>query len=107
MKNLNQMLKQAQEMQQKMEELQRELEAMEVTGNAGGGLVRVTLNGKGVLKEIKIDPSLFKEEEQEVVEDLIVAAHNEAKEKVETRGKEEMAALTGGFSLPSGMKLPF
>ena len=107
MTNLTQMLQQAQEMQKKMEEMQAALEDMEVEGAAGAGMVKVTLNGKGVMKAIKVDPSLFSSEEAEVVEDLIVAAHNEAKAKVEEKTKEEMAALTGGLDLPPGMKLPF
>ncbi len=107
MSNLSQMLKQAQEMQAKMEEMQAALEDLEVEGQAGGGLVRITLNGKGVLKRVEIDPSLLAGDEKEVLEDLIVAAHNQAKEKVEQKTKEEMASLTGGLSLPPGMKLPF
>jgi len=107
MSNLGQMLKQAQEMQAKMEEMQAGLEKLEVEGQAGGGLVKITLNGKGVLKAVDIDPSLLVAEEKEVLEDLITAAHNEAKAKVEQKSKEEMAALTGGLSLPPGMKLPF
>ena len=107
MSNLSQMLKQAQEMQAKMEEMQAALEDLEVEGQAGGGLVKVTLNGKGALKGVEIDPSLMIAEEKEVLEDLIIAAHNQAKEKVEQKTKDEMAALTGGLSLPPGMKLPF
>jgi nucleoid-associated protein EbfC len=107
LKNLGQMLQQAQEMQAKMEEMQLALEAMEVEGVAGGGLVRVTLNGKGELKSLDIDPSLFSSEDKEVVEDLIVAAHGEAKAKAEQKIKDEMAQMTGGLDLPPGMKLPF
>ena len=107
MSNLTQMLKQAQGMQKKMEQIQTALEALEVTGEAGGGLVKVTLGGKGALKAIDIDPSLFVPEEREVVEDLIVAAHREAKAKIEQITKEEMAGVTGGLPLPPGLKLPF
>ena len=107
MSNLTQMLKQAQGMQQKIEDMQAALEALEVTGEAGGGLVRVTLGGKGALKAIDIDPSLCVPEERDVLEDLIVAAHSEAKAKVEQIKKQEMADLTGGLPLPPGMKLPF
>ncbi len=107
MSNLNQMLKQAQEMQAKMEQMQASLEDLEIEGQAGGGLVKITLNGKGVLKGVEIDPSLLVAAEKEVLEDLIIAAHNEAKEKVEQKTKDEMANLTGGLSLPPGMKLPF
>lgn len=107
MTNLTQMLKQAQEMQKKMEDMQATFEEIEVEGTAGGGMVKVVLNGKGVLKSVKIDPSIFLSEEAEVVEDLIVAAHNEAKACVEEKTRKEIAALTGGLDLPPGMKLPF
>ena len=107
MKNLNQMLKQAQDMQAKMAELQAGLEQMEITGSAGGAMVDVTLNGKGEMRALKIDPSLLEGGEGEILEDLIVAAHNDAKSKVEARVAEEMAKLTGGLDLPPGMKLPF
>ena len=83
MKNLGNMLKQAQAMQQKMQEMQAELEAREVQGAAGGGMVTVTLNGKSELKNIRIDPALMKEDEREVLEDLIKAAHADAKQRVE------------------------
>jgi len=108
MKNFNQMLKQAQDMQAKMAELQAGLERMEITGSAGGAMVDVTLNGKGEMRALKIDPSLLDGGgEREILEDLIVAAHNDAKSKVEARVAEEMAKLTGGLDLPPGMKLPF
>lgn len=107
MKNISQMLKQAQEMQERMQAMQAELERFEVNGSSGGGLVTVTLNGKGALTAVHIDPSLFKPEDAEVVEDLIKAAHSDAKTKVEARSQEEMAKLTGGLQLPPGFKLPF
>lgn len=107
MTNLSQMLKTAQEMQAKMEQMQTVLEAMEVEGSAGGGLVKVILNGKSELKSIEIDPAIFVASEKEVVEDLIKAAHYEAKAAVELKTKDEMAQLTGGLDLPPGMKLPF
>ena len=107
MSNLSQMLKQAQDMQAKMEEVQARLEDTLVEGQAGGGLVKITLNGKGIMKRIDVDPSLLEGEEKEVLEDLIVAAHNEAKAMVEDVSKDEMSAVTGGLSLPPGMKLPF
>ncbi len=106
MKNLSQMMKQAQEMQGKMQEMQDRMAEVEMTGQAGGGLVSVTLNGKGDMRGLKIDPSL-KDGEIEVLEDLIVAAHNDAKRRVETYTQEEMSKLTGGLNLPAGMKLPF
>lgn len=107
MKNLGQMMKQAQAMQQRMAEMQAEMEAREVSGGSGAGMVQITLNGKGELRRIKIDPSLLDSKEVEVLEDLIVAAHKDAKGKVEAQVAEEMAKLTGGLQLPPGMKLPF
>jgi DNA-binding YbaB/EbfC family protein len=107
MKNLGQMLKQAQAMQARMAELQSQLEQVEMTGAAGGGMVSVTVNGKGEARQIKIDPSLADPEEIEVLEDLIVAAFNDAKAKVEAHVAQEMSKLTGGLNLPGGMKLPF
>lgn len=107
MKNLGQMLKQAQAMQARMAELQAQLEQVEMSGAAGGGMVSVTVNGKGEARQVKIDPSLADPEEIEVLEDLIVAAFNDAKAKVEAHVSQEMSKLTGGLNLPGGMKLPF
>ncbi len=107
MKNLGNMLKQAQQMQAKMQEMQAELEAREVQGAAGGGMVQVTLNGKSELKSVRIDPALMKEDEREVLEDLIKAAHADAKARVEREMAEQMQKLTAGMPLPPGMKLPF
>lgn len=107
MKNLGNMLKQAQQMQARMQEMQAELEAREVQGAAGGGMVTVTLNGKSELKSISIDPALMKEDEREVLEDLIKAAHADAKGRVEREMAEQMQKLTAGMPLPPGMKLPF
>jgi DNA-binding YbaB/EbfC family protein len=107
MKNLGNMLKQAQQMQAKMQEMQAELEARDVQGAAGGGMVTVTLNGKSELKSIRIDPALMKEDEREVLEDLIKAAHADAKARVEREMAEQMQKLTAGMPLPPGMKLPF
>lgn len=107
MKNLSQMMKQAQEMQARMAELQTRLDQVEMTGAAGGGLVQVTLTGKGNLRAVKIDKSLIDPNEAEVLEDLIVAAFNDAKARVESHMAEEMSKLTGGLKLPPGMKLPF
>src|SRR5689334_18994935 len=107
MKNLSQMLKQAQEMQSKMAEMQTALGDLEVTGQSGGGFVTVTVNGKGEFKRVKIDPKLADPNEIEVLEDLIVAAAQDAKSKADVRVQEEMAKLTGGLSLPPGFKLPF
>lgn len=101
------MMKQAKQLQEKMEELQAEVAAMEVEGRAGGGLVTVTMTGKGEMKHVYIDPSLIKPEEAEILEDLIVTAVNEARTKAEAALSERMRALTGGMQLPPGMKLPF
>ena len=107
MKNLGQMMKQAQQMQAKMAEMQEGLDGVEISGGAGGGLVSVTLNGKGEMRGLKIDPSLVNPDEVEVLEDLLIAAFNDAKAKVEAHMQEEMAKLTGGLKLPPGMNLPF
>ncbi len=107
MKNLGNLMKQAQEMQAKMGEMQERLAELTVTGAAGGGMVAVTLNGKSEMKGIRIDPSLLNGDEGEILEDLIVAAHADAKHKAEQRMAEEMKELTGGLNLPPGMNLPF
>jgi DNA-binding YbaB/EbfC family protein len=107
MKNLGDMMKQVQAMQSRMAEMQAKLEQATVTGQSGGGLVKLVLNGKGVLTGLDIDASLLKPEEKEILEDLIVAAHNDAKTKSEARMAEEMKSLTGGLPLPPGFKLPF
>lgn len=107
MKNLGQMMKQAQKLQEKMNELQAQLASTEMTGSSGGGMVQVTVNGKSEVRRIKIDPSLVDPTEVEVLEDLIVAACNDAKAKVEAHMQERMGELTGGLKLPPGMSLPF
>ncbi|HUK59142.1 MAG TPA: YbaB/EbfC family nucleoid-associated protein [Stellaceae bacterium] len=107
MKNLGQMMKQAQQMQERMAELQAKLEQVELSGASGGGMVQVTLNGKGEMRRLKIDKSLVDPNETEVLEDLILAAFNDAKAHVEAHMAEEMKKLTGGLALPPGMKLPF
>lgn len=105
MKNFTEMMKQAQALQGRMAEMQAELERTMVEGRSGGGMVVVTLTGKGDMAHVKIDPSLLKSGEAEILEDLIVAAHNDAKAKVEETMKEKMKSLTGGLPLPPGMKL--
>ncbi len=105
MKNMMSMMKQAQELQAKVAALQAELETMQVEGVSGGGLVRAALNGKGALARLTIDESLMKPGEAEILEDLIVAAHADAKQKVEQAMAEKMQTLTGGLPLPPGMKL--
>lgn len=107
MKNLSQMMKQAQQMQAKMTEMQDRLASLEASGQAGAGLVSVTLNGKSEFKAVKIDPSLVDPDDIEVLEDLIVAAFNDAKAKVEAMVQEETSKLMGGMKLPPGLKLPF
>ena len=99
------LMKQATQLQAKMQEMQAELEASEVEGVAGGGLVGVKLNGKGDCKSVRIDESLVKPGEKEIIEDLIVAAHADARRKAETLMAEKMKSLTGGLPLPPGMKL--
>lgn len=105
MKNFTQMMKQAQELQGRMADMQAEMERLTCEGRAGGGLVVVTLNGKGEMAGVKIDASLLKPEEGEILEDLIAAAHADAKTKVEEAMKDKMASLTGGLPLPPGLKL--
>ena len=101
------LMKQAQEMQARMAETQAELENIIVEGEAGGGLVKVTLTAKGAMKSISIDPGLVKPDEKEILEDLIVTAHMQAKSKAEEAMVEKMKAVTGGLQLPPGFKLPF
>ena len=109
MKNLGNMLKQAQQMQTRMAEMQAKLEATVVDGQAGGGMVKVALSGKGDLKRVSIDPSMM--DDREVLEDLLVAAHADAKQKVEAQMADEMQKATAGLNLPGGLpgglKLPF
>ncbi len=107
MKNLANMMKQAQEMQARMQEMQDRLGQAEVDGAAGGGMVRVTMTGKGEVKRLKIDPALVDPAEVEVLEDLVVAALADAKAKSEAMVSEEMGKVTGGLNLPAGLKLPF
>ncbi len=105
MKDLFGMMKQAKELQSKMAEMQAEVENIQATGSAGAGLVSVTVNGKGSLLSLKIDPSLGKPDEIEILEDLVIAAHADAKSKVEIQLADKMQSLTGGLQLPPGMKL--
>ena len=107
MKNLGQLMQQAQEMQTRLTEMQAKLAELEVTGTAGGGMVEVTLTGKSEARRVRIDPKLFDGTERGVVEDLIVAAINDARAKIEAQVAEKMSELTGGLPLPPGFKLPF
>ncbi len=106
MKNLAQMMQQAKEMQTRMAEMQEKLGLLEITGVAGAGMVEVTLSGKGEMRGLKLERSLIDPDESEVLEDLITAAHNDAKAKVEARVAEEMKKITGGIELPPGLNLP-
>ncbi|MGD1934901.1 MAG: YbaB/EbfC family nucleoid-associated protein [Candidatus Phaeomarinobacter sp.] len=105
MKNLTGLMKQAQEIQARMGEMQERVAALEVDGTSGAGLVTVTLKGKGDLKGIKIDPSLMVADEVEILEDLLVAAHADAKAKLDDKLQEEMKSITGGMPLPPGFSL--
>ena len=106
MTNLGKMMKQAQELQSRMADLQEQLAQLEITG-AAGGMVEVTLNGKGEARKFKIDPAAVNAEDTEMLEDLLLAAFNDAKNKQEQTMREKMSALTGGLPLPPGMALPF
>ncbi len=105
--DLNEIMKQAGEMQAKMKEMQEKLADIEATGEAGAGMVKVVLNGKGYAKAVAIERSLMKEDEAEILEDLIAAAINDAKSKLEKETEEQMKKMTAGLPLPPGMKLPF
>lgn len=107
MRDIMGMMGKVKEMQAKMEKMQEEIAALEVEGKSGGGLVTVTMTGKGELKGVKIDPSLFKEDDAEILEDLIVAAHKDAKDKAEAIAAEKTKAMTAGLPIPPGFKLPF
>ena len=107
MKNLGDMMKQVQDLQTRMQDMQAKLEATTVTGQSGGGLVKVTLNGKGRMTDAEIDPSLLKPDEKQIVEDLLVAAHEDAKSKIEQQTAEQLKQMAGGLSLPPGFQLPF
>jgi DNA-binding YbaB/EbfC family protein len=107
MKDVMGLMKQAQAMQARLGEVQAELEQTEVEGQSGGGLVRVVTTAKGVMKAITIDPSLMKEDEREILEDLIVTACDDARKKAERMAEEKMKAITAGLPLPPGFKLPF
>jgi len=107
MKNLGNMMKQAAQMQAKMGEMQAKLDALEVSGSSGAGLVTVTVSGKGEVRKVKIDPKVVDPNDVEMLEDLILAACNDAKGKIEATMSGEMEKITGGLNLPAGFKLPF
>jgi DNA-binding YbaB/EbfC family protein len=99
------LMKQATQLKSKMEEMQAELDQITVEGTSGGGMVTVTLTAKGDMKGVRIDPSLVKPEEKEIIEDLIVAAHADARKKAEALLQDKMKSLTGGLPIPPGLKL--
>ncbi len=105
MKDLMGMMKQVGQMQARVQQMQEELAALEIDGQSGGGLVKVTLSGKGDVKKVRIDPSLAKADEVEILEDLIVAAASDAKAKLDATLQSKMQEMTGGLPLPPGMKL--
>ena len=107
MSNISQIMKQAKAMQEKMNELQQKVEKEEIEGSSGGGLVKLTLNGKYVATKISIDPSLMKESETDILEDLIVAAINDATKKIAENMNNQLGSISGGIDLPPGMKSPF
>lgn len=107
MRDIMGLMSKAKEMQEKMQAMQAEMETMTADGTAGGGMVTVTLTGKGAMQGVKIDPSMFKEDDVEILEDLILAAHNDAKAKIEAIVAEKTKEMTAGLPIPPGMKLPF
>ncbi|AHN26196.1 nucleoid-associated protein, YbaB/EbfC family [Gilliamella apicola] len=104
---LGNLMKQAQQMQAKMQQAQEEIAKLEVTGESGAGLVKVTINGSHNCKRVEIDPSLVTEDDKEMLEDLIAAAYNDATRRLDDAQKERMAQVTGGMQLPPGFKMPF
>ncbi|WP_142415892.1 YbaB/EbfC family nucleoid-associated protein [Bartonella massiliensis] len=107
MREMMSMMKKAKEMKEKMQQIQEEMANLQATGTAGGDLVSITLNGKNIIIAIQIDPSLLKPEETEILADLIMAAHNEARTKIDNALEEKTKNMTAGLPLPSGFKLPF
>jgi len=106
MPNFTDLVSQAKKMQEKMKETQEALNKIEVEGISGGGAVKIIMNGEGDLKKISLDEKLLKET-KEIIEDLVVAAHNDAKSKMKKKTSEEISKITGGISLPPGFKMPF
>ena len=105
--NIQKMMKQAQEMQNKMQQMQAQLEQEEAEGSSGGGAVKVRINGKNMMLNVSIDDSLMKVEEKEMLEDLLIAAYNDARGKIDATASDQMSKLTSGMQLPPGIKLPF
>ena len=107
MNNFNNMIKQAQDLQKKMAEAQEKVETLEAEGISGGGIVKIVINGKNNVTSVNIDETAIDKNEKEILEDLIVAAFNDARDKIQRKIADEMSSLTGGIKLPPGMKLPF
>ena len=107
MNNFNNLIKQAQDLQKKMAEAQEKVETLEAEGISGGGIVKITINGKNNVTSVNIDETAIDKNEKEILEDLIVAAFNDARDKIQRKIADEMSSLTGGIKLPPGMKLPF
>ena len=107
MNNFNNMIKQAQDLQKKMAAAQEKVETLEAEGISGGGIVKITINGKNNVTSVNIDETAIDKNEKEILEDLIVAAFNDARDKIQRKIADEMNSLTGGIKLPPGMKLPF
>jgi DNA-binding YbaB/EbfC family protein len=107
MVNINQIMKQAQAMQKKMADMQEQLGTQEFTGSAGGGLLTITVNGKGEVAKVKIDPTLVEKDDVEVLEDLIIAAYKDAKKKADENSESSMSGMMGNLGLPPGFKMPF
>ena len=107
MNNFNNMIKQAQDLQKKMAEAQEKVETLEAEGISGGGIVKITINGKNNVTSVNIAETAIDKNEKEILEDLIVAAFNDARDKIQRTIADEMSSLTGGIKLPPGMKLPF
>ena len=105
--NFNNMMKQAQDLQKKMAEAQKKVESLEAEGTSGGGLIKIIVDGKNNVKSVKIDESLILKDDIEILEDLILAAFNDGKEKIQKKISDEMSSITGGLQLPPGFKMPF
>ena len=105
--NFNNMMKQAQDLQKKMAEAQKKVESLEAEGTSGGGLIKITIDGKNNVKSVKIDETLISKDDIEILEDLILAAFNDGKEKIQKKISDEMSLITGGLQLPPGFKMPF
>ncbi len=105
--NMGNLMKQAQMLQANMQRAQAEIANLEVTGEAGGGMAKVVMNGKHQVRRVTLDPSIVSSDDREMLEDLVAAAINDAVQKVERSTQEKMSSLMGGMNLPPGMKLPF